>query len=98
MRISVFNFVNVAKPQKFRKETGDGQDSASEAHPYPSTHQLTQSVRQGNRRHQILSFLLLNMLRPDMTEKLLTGTLSLNTTNQPMLNMQKTLLLSSLLL
>ena len=27
------------------KKTGDGQDSASKAHPPPSTHQLMQSVR-----------------------------------------------------
>ena len=45
MRISLFNFTIVAKPQKFGK-TDDRQVSAREAHPFPSTHQLTHSVRQ----------------------------------------------------
>ena len=54
MRISVCNFVSVAKTQKSggKKTTCDRQDSASEAHPPPSTHQLIQSARQGNRRNQ----------------------------------------------
>ena len=38
---------------KVWKKYNDGQDSASEAHPPSSTHHLTQSVRQGNRRHQV---------------------------------------------
>ena len=56
MRISVCNFGSVAYPQKYerekkkKKKTGDGQDSASKAHHPPNTHQLTQSVRQGNHR------------------------------------------------
>ena len=52
MRISVFNYVSVAERQTFRKETCDGQNSASKAHSPPNTHQLTQSVRQGYRRNQ----------------------------------------------
>ena len=51
MRISVFNFVSVAKPQTFEEKHMMGKDSASGSHPLPSTYQLTQSARQGNRRH-----------------------------------------------
>ena len=51
MHITEFNFVSVAKPRKVGK-TGDGRNSASEAHPPPSTHQLTHSARQDNRIHQ----------------------------------------------
>ena len=36
----------------FGQKIGDGQVPASEAHPPPSSHQLTQSARQGNRIHQ----------------------------------------------
>ena len=46
-----FNFVRVAEPQVWKN--CDGQDSASNAPPPLSTHQLlTQSARQENRRHQ----------------------------------------------
>ena len=51
MRISVLTS-SVSLNRKFGKNS-DGQDSASNAHPLLSTHQLlTQSARQENRRHQ----------------------------------------------
>ena len=49
MHISDFIFVSVVK-QRLENKTGDGQDLASEAHPAPSTHQLSHPMKQG--RHQ----------------------------------------------